>query len=544
MKNFGGNVRFKPKRVLMPADEREVLSCLDEYRGRRIRAIGSLHSWSEAAACDDIVLNLERLNGVRVTAEADGTKCAEIEAGCTIKCALACLHVSGGYTLPTVGMSDQQTIAGAIATATHGSGLGSLSAYVSSVRVAAYSPETGKASIYEWGGGDDLLAARCGLGCTGIVLSLRIRVIADYLLEEQTQLYEGIDDTDRAIHHILDRAKDYPRQQFYLIPWSWTWFAQHRRKLPPGYIVRPWVIDRLRRIPVSWKWFVKLRRKLELRWARRPGFKAFLRRQLRFVGIDVLFNGALKVASGVLRWSSAVHFLHRRVFPAITRSSPCGVERSRHMLMMRHDLYRHVEMELFVREASVANAAAFIKWVLRICGGESLPMPQTLADDFIGLDLRRLKELQGHYVHDHAITFRSVLRDETLISMTSVIQDEKPAPEASAETVDVWYAISLVTYQRDLTPFMSMAEFVAKAMASAYKARPHWGKVCPLNGAEIAPLYAESQLSRFKASCKRVDPEGAFVSEFAMRVLGLREPATSDVAPAIHLHGGAALVGS
>ena len=524
MKNFGGNVRFKPKRVLMPATEREVLACLDQYRGRRIRAIGSLHSWSEAAACDDIVLNLERLNGVRLVAEADGTKCADIEAGCTITVALGCLHEYGGYTLPTFGMSGQQTIAGAIATATHGSGLGSLSTYVRSVRVAAYSSETGKACIYEWGGGDQLRAARCGLGCTGIVLSVRIPVEIDYLLEERTQWHDRIET-------ILPVAKDNPRQQFYLIPWSWMWFAQHRRKLPRGFIVRPWIITLLRRIPISWKWFVKLRRKLALRWARRPGFAAFLRRQFRFVGIDLLFNGALKFTSGILRWWSAVHYLHRRVFPAIVRRSPYGVERSRHVLMMRHDLYRHVEMELFVPEACVAHAAAFIQWVLQECGGESAKMPKELADTF-GPDVRgMLKDLKGRYTHDHAITFRSVLPDETLISMTS-----------GAE-VKVWYAISLVTYQRDLSPFMKMAEFVAQTMAATYGARPHWGKVCPLDRAEIAALYSESRLSRFRASCERIDPDGAFVSEFATRVLGLRHLPTGDVA-AIHMSGGAALAGS
>ena len=54
---------------------------------------------------------------------------------------------------------------------------------------------------------------------------------------------------------------------------------------------------------------------------------------------------------------------------------------------------------------------------------------------------------------DQAITFRKVLPDETLISMTSGQED-------------AWYAISLVTYQRDLEPFLAMAAFVARSMAA------------------------------------------------------------------------------
>ena len=66
-----------------------------------------------------------------------------------------------------------------------------------------------------------------------------------------------------------------------------------------------------------------------------------------------------------------------------------------------------------------------------------------------------------------------------------------------------------------------MAGFMATAMASAYRARPHWGKICPLDTEAIAALYPA--LPQFRAHCASVDPEHVFVNDFARRALGFSE---------------------
>jgi FAD/FMN-containing dehydrogenase len=172
--------------------------------------------------------------------------------------------------------------------------------------------------------------------------------------------------------------------------------------------------------------------------------------------------------------------------------------------MMRHDRYRHVEMELFVPAPCLAEAATFLKLVLRTCSGDSLDerevarsVPPNLMND--------LEALKGRYVHHHVITVRKVLRDEALISMSS--------------DIEAWYAISLITYRRDISSFLLMARFVARAMAAVFEARPHWGKTCPLDARDIAGLYPE--LRRFQACRAKVDPKRIFVNDFAWRHLGL-----------------------
>jgi hypothetical protein len=69
-KNFGRNQVLRPSAAYTPSDEQEVLQILDRHNGQRIRAVGRLHSWSEAVLSDDVLLDLRRLNDVQI--QSDG----------------------------------------------------------------------------------------------------------------------------------------------------------------------------------------------------------------------------------------------------------------------------------------------------------------------------------------------------------------------------------------------------------------------------------------------------------------------------------------
>lgn len=465
--NFGRNVSFQPHVRVIPENAGEVVECLARYRGRQIRAVGSLHSWSRVAVGHDVVVDLRRLNTVSLRIDGDGSVLVEAGAGCTVDRVLDYLESHGGFTLPSYGIIGTQTIAGAIATATHGAGRSSVSHYVDAVRVAAYDPSGEHAQTYDWDEGDHLRAARGGLGCLGVVVAVRLKGEDAFLIDERTAWCASIAE-------VLAGERDDPLQQFFLIPWSWTWFVRRRREAPGAL----------------------------------PSANAAVQRLVRLLGVDVGFNGVVRVLSWTPRWSSAIRWLYRRVFPLIARPGQRVVDHARRLLMMRNDLYVHVEMELFVPAVDVCRAACFLEWVLKACGGESSPIPSAVSTDPFGEDVEAAVEsLRGTYVHDYPITFRRVLADDTLITMTS------------GREADAWYAVSLVTYRRDRGPFMAMAALVARAMASAYRARPHWGKICPLDREAVAALYPA--LPRFRRFCASVDPDGAFVNEFASQVLGL-----------------------
>src|SRR5207302_3893611 len=139
------------------------------------------------------------------------------------------LHWLADVTLPSIGLVTEQTIAGAISTATHGSGKQSLSHFVEEVRAAAYDPVTGKARIYTWKGGPELRAARCAVGCMGIILSVRLRCVPKYDVAETMVPCATLDD-------VLAEEGRFPLQQFFLIPHRWSYFAQRRVAAPT---VRP-----------------------------------------------------------------------------------------------------------------------------------------------------------------------------------------------------------------------------------------------------------------------------------------------------------------
>ena len=171
--------------------------------------------------CPDVLVDLRNLNQVEPN---DGhAPSVNVGAGCQIERLLAELERTTQWTLPSVGFITEQTIAGAISTGTHGSGRHSLSHYVLGVRVARYDLETGAAVIVDITDGDELRAARCSLGCLGVILSVTMQCRPKYLVEEHFREYQQLDD-------VLVAEKEYPLQQFYMVPWRWSYIAQHRRE--------------------------------------------------------------------------------------------------------------------------------------------------------------------------------------------------------------------------------------------------------------------------------------------------------------------------
>lgn len=184
--NFGANLRFRPSTIFVPRREADLLKILGDNRGKRIRAVGRLHSWSGAAVCEEILVDLRHLNFVRVQAN-DGPPTVDVGAGCQIKRLLAELQRQGGFTLPSLGLITEQSLAGAISTATHGSGRHSLSHYVQSVRLAGYDPVTGEPVMRVIDQGAELQAARCSLGSLGIIAAVRMPIRRQYNVEEHFQ---------------------------------------------------------------------------------------------------------------------------------------------------------------------------------------------------------------------------------------------------------------------------------------------------------------------------------------------------------------------
>ena len=462
-RNFGRNQVLKPSAFYTPADEQEILQILDRHRGQRIRAVGRLHSWSDAVLSDDVLLDLRRLNAVQLHSEGDQLV-AEVGAGCQIKRLLKELNRHDA-TLQSLGLITEQTIAGAISTGTHGSGRHSMSHYVEGVRLARYDASTGKVVIDELSAGEPLQAARCSLGSLGIILSVRIRC------REQYNVKEHFTET-RRLSHVLDTEASFPLQQFYLIPWRWSYFIQHRREDDQ---------------PRS-----RLARLYRIYW----------------LGVmDYALHLQILLMERVLRSRRSIRFSFRHIVPAFLIRNWKVTDRSSSMLVMKHEAFRHIEIELFVPRDQLADALDFAQETIEVAGGRQSTLSADNQQRIEGLGMQEdLARLHDQYFHHYPICVRRVLPDDTLISM------------ASGSGQD-WYALSFISYAKPArrAGFHLFASFMARSMSRLFHARPHWGKVCPLEADELTSLYP--RFDAFRTICNTLDPQGVFQNDWTTALL-------------------------
>lgn len=473
LRNFGANVRFAPRHYYAPVSEHEVLEILLRHRGQRIRCVGRLHSWSQAPQGDEVVIDLRRLDGVAIERDERGVW-ATLGGGCQIKHALANL-AHQGLTLPALGLISEQSIAGAVSTGTHGSGRHSMSHYVAEVRLAAYDPASGEPVIRTLTTGKELVAARCAVGCLGVILSVTLPVRDEYFLEEHLREYAALCD-------VLAAEEPFPLQQFFLIPWRWTFLAQHRRESPG---------------PRSWH--------------------APLYRLYWLATIDVGLHILIKLLVNVTGSNWLVAFFYRWLILLFVVRGWRVVDRSQDHLVMEHELFRHIEVEVFVRRSRLEKALGLTRLLIECLGRGAGASAESARQRLTELGLAdEVFAAAGSYHHHYAICIRKVLADETLISPAS---GDSPA-NADAEA-EPFYAISLISYALPSRRegFLEFARLLCKCLARDCGGRPHWGKVCPLSADEIAGLYPG--LAEFRQVCRQLDPTGRFANDWtASHLLG------------------------
>jgi FAD/FMN-containing dehydrogenase len=212
--NWTRTVVTKPAGWREPVGDEEIAAIVrDSFRnGRRVRVVGAGHAFDAIAAPDDLALTLDRDAGIvgrpttdRVTVRA-GTRLRDLNA------ALAEL----GLALPIVGSISRQSIAGAIATGTHGSSLthGNLSSLVHGLRIV-----TGRGEVLDLSAADPRLdGARVNLGALGIVTELTLAVTPAFRLAESAE--------SRPIDVVKQTLEELARSSEYVKIWWWPHVAE------------------------------------------------------------------------------------------------------------------------------------------------------------------------------------------------------------------------------------------------------------------------------------------------------------------------------
>lgn len=174
--NWSGRVTARPARFFHPSNEDALAALLRDYAGP-IRPVGAGHSFSAVAASDAAMVDLSRLGGLRKLDAMTGV--ARLGAGASIHDAAAALF-EAGCAFPNQGDVDPQHIGGALATATHGTGVGlpSFAGMVRGLRLC-----TAEGEFIELGLDDPRLpGAATAVGALGIVTEATLAVQPRYRL--------------------------------------------------------------------------------------------------------------------------------------------------------------------------------------------------------------------------------------------------------------------------------------------------------------------------------------------------------------------------
>lgn len=183
-RNWAGNYTYSASKLHIPETMEQVVELA--AASRRIKVVGTRHSFNGIADSPETQLSLEKLN--RVLALDRQNHRVTVEGG--IRYGDLCRYLNEeGYALHNLASLPHITVAGACATATHGSGVNSrnLAAAIHAMEIVG---ADGAVMRFSRDAGDEINGAAVGLGGLGIVTKMTLDVIPAF--EMCQYVYENL----------------------------------------------------------------------------------------------------------------------------------------------------------------------------------------------------------------------------------------------------------------------------------------------------------------------------------------------------------------
>ncbi len=182
-RNWAGNVVYGAPNRAAPRSVEELQEVVVSHD--RVKAAGTGHSFNDSADTDGVQVSLSAMPGEMWLDEATGVVSAP--GGATYAQALAFLH-ERGRTLRNLASLPHISLAGAVQTGTHGSGVGNpaLSGDVVAVHLVDAAGE--ERAVRQ--GDPDFDAVVVGLGAFGVVHRVELRTVPSFDVEQR--VYEGL----------------------------------------------------------------------------------------------------------------------------------------------------------------------------------------------------------------------------------------------------------------------------------------------------------------------------------------------------------------
>ncbi|MBE4734161.1 MULTISPECIES: D-arabinono-1,4-lactone oxidase [Streptomyces] len=180
-RNWAGNVTARPVREVTPATVEELAAAVRQAAedDLRVKAVGTGHSFTAAAATDGVLIRPQLLTGIRKIDREAMT--VTVAAGTPLK-RLNMALAREGLSLTNMGDIMEQTVSGATSTGTHGTGRdsASIAAQIRGLELVTADGSILTCSATE--NPDVFAAARVGIGSLGIVTAITFAVEPIFLL--------------------------------------------------------------------------------------------------------------------------------------------------------------------------------------------------------------------------------------------------------------------------------------------------------------------------------------------------------------------------
>jgi len=208
--------------------------------GRTVRVAGAGHSFTDAVLTDGTLLSLERMD--RVLDADPTTGLVRVQAGIALHDLNAALW-DLGLAFENLGDIDVQSIAGATATATHGTGgrLANLSAAIRSIELVTADGTV--VELDEAGDAEAWRAARVSIGALGVMTAVTLRAVPAFTLE-------GVDSAaplEEVLAELDARVEANDHFEFFTFPHSPLALTRTNNRAPgppqPRSRARAWIDD-------------------------------------------------------------------------------------------------------------------------------------------------------------------------------------------------------------------------------------------------------------------------------------------------------------
>jgi L-gulono-1,4-lactone dehydrogenase len=211
--NWTGDQRCVPARIERPRDRGDLIEAVRRAtdQGLTVRAVGSGHSFTDAACTGGVLIEMNGLSRVlEVDREAGLVK---VEGGVGLR-EMSELIWGHGMALENLGDIDKQTISGAVSTGTHGTGarFRNLSSMIEAMELVL--PDGTLLDVSPASEPELLPAVRVGLGALGVIATLTLRTMPAFSVRRT--------DSPLPLSETLDRLQDLAdgsdHFEFYVFP--------------------------------------------------------------------------------------------------------------------------------------------------------------------------------------------------------------------------------------------------------------------------------------------------------------------------------------